>query len=177
MTPIVEKLKEAKLECPIVSCFGNDDYDSIKDTLRTQAKDIIRFLDDELRTFTIRGKKVSVIGSRGVLDNPTFWQSRNIEGIRELYTKRVGILDSLLEEAKTISPFTILLTHYTSTFVTKGYYELFEAKVGIVLHYMPENRLATDFHHCLWHSRSFFTKAGAQASSENGYPHVIASLF
>ncbi len=118
ISPIVEKLKEAKPECPIVACFGNDEYDSIKETLRTQAQNTIIFLDDELKTFTIRGKQVSIIGSRGVLDHPTFWQSRNIKGIRELYTKRVDTLDSLFETAKTISPYTILLTHYTSTYVT-----------------------------------------------------------
>ena len=101
-----------------MACFGNDDYDSIKDTLRTKGQGTILFLDDELATFTIRGKTIAIIGSRGVLDQPTFWQSRNIEDIRELYAKRVLTLDSLFEEAKAISSFTILLTHYTSTYVT-----------------------------------------------------------
>jgi len=53
-----------------------------------------------------------------VLDHPTFWQSRNIKGIHELYSERVVTLDSLLEKAKTISRFTILLTHYTPTYIT-----------------------------------------------------------
>ncbi len=114
----MEKLKEANIDCPIVACFGNDDYDSIKDTLRSIGRDTINFLDDELMTFTIRGKKVSIIGSRGVLDQPTFWQSRNIKGIRELYSERIVTLDSLFEEAKAIDSYTILLTHYASTYVT-----------------------------------------------------------
>ncbi|MHA2405196.1 MAG: metallophosphoesterase family protein [Candidatus Hermodarchaeia archaeon] len=118
ITPVVEKLKEANLDCPIVACFGNDDYDTIKDTLRTQAKDTITFLDDELLTLTMRRKKVSIIGSRGVLDHPTFWQSRNIKDIREQYTRRVETLDMLFEEAKTLSSYIILLTHYTSTYAS-----------------------------------------------------------
>ncbi len=116
MAPLVEKLVEAKLKCPVIACFGNDDYDSIKDTLRKTAGDMVTFLDDELTTFTIRGKTVAVVGSRGVLDQPTFWQARNVQGIRELYEKRVKKLDRLLGKAKAQTPHVILLTHYTPTF-------------------------------------------------------------
>ncbi len=116
MSSLIEKLVEANLTCPVIACFGNDDYDSIKDSLHTRAGDRITFLDDELSTFTIRGKLVAVVGSRGVLDQPTFWQSRNVQGIRELYTKRVKKLDRLLGKAKAKTPYVILLTHYTPTF-------------------------------------------------------------
>ncbi len=116
--PLLEKLKLQKIACPIVSCFGNDEYDSIKDTLRAATNEVITFLEDELKAFTIKGKQITVIGSRGVLDQPTYWQARNIEGVRETYTKRVETLDRLLTEAKSISPYTILLTHYAPSFVT-----------------------------------------------------------
>jgi Icc-related predicted phosphoesterase len=53
-----------------------------------------------------------------VLDQPTFWQSRNIKGIREHYTKRVTTLDTLITKARNKTPYTILLTHYTPTFLT-----------------------------------------------------------
>lgn len=129
--PAINKLNEARLDCPIVACFGNDDYDSIKDSLRRKGQGKIVFLDDELITLTIRDKKVSIIGSRGVLDHPTAWQSRNIQDIRELYTKRVITLDSLFEKAKTISSFIILLTHYTSTYITlKGEVQRDYAQMG-----------------------------------------------
>lgn len=118
MAPLVQKINEANLECPVVACFGNDDYDSIKDTLRATAKGAIIFLDDELVSFTVREKQIVVVGSRGVLDQPTFWQSRNIENIREIYTQRVTKLDRLLTEAKAQTPYTILLTHYSPTFAT-----------------------------------------------------------
>ncbi len=131
ITPVIEKLKEAKLECPILACFGNDDYDSIKDTMRTQGQDTIQFLDDELVTLPIQGKQVSIVGSRGVLDQPTFWQSRNIKEIKEVYTKRLDVLDSLLEKAKALSRYLILLTHYTPTFMTlKGETKRSHAQMG-----------------------------------------------
>ncbi len=127
----MEKLNEAKLNCPVVACFGNDDYDSIKDILRTKGQGTLIFLDDELMTFTIDGMKITVIGSRGVLDHPTFWQSRNIKDIRETYTKRVVTLDSLFKEAKTLSSFIILLTHYAPTFTTlKGELQRDFAQMG-----------------------------------------------
>ncbi|MFX1318912.1 MAG: metallophosphoesterase [Promethearchaeota archaeon] len=131
IAPVIGKLNEAKLECPIFACFGNDDYDSIKDTMRTQGQDIIQFLDDELVTLPIRGKQVSIVGSRGVLDQPTFWQTRNIKGIKEVYAKRLDTLDTLLEQAKALSPYSILLTHYTPTFVTlKGETRRAHAQMG-----------------------------------------------
>ncbi|MFW9830887.1 MAG: metallophosphoesterase [Candidatus Thorarchaeota archaeon] len=133
IVPLVQKLVDAKLRCPAIACFGNDDYDSIKDTLRSAAKDIILFLDDEPISVVIRGKPVVIIGSRGVLDQPTFWQSRNIEGIRESYAQRLNKLDRLLTEAKTQTPFTILLTHYTPTFSTlKGETQRAYAQMGSI---------------------------------------------
>jgi len=35
-----------------------------------------------------------------VLDQPTYWQARNVKGIRDIYTKRVATLDKLLAKAK-----------------------------------------------------------------------------
>jgi len=84
--------------------------------MRDTARDAIIFLDDEMTTLTIRGKDIAIVGSRGVLDQPTYWQARNVAGIREVYTKRLETLDELLAKAKTQTPQTILLTHYTPTF-------------------------------------------------------------
>jgi Icc-related predicted phosphoesterase len=128
---MTQKLLEENITCPVVACFGNDDYDSIKDALRDTARDAIIFLDDEKTTLTIRGKDVAIVGSRGVLDQPTYWQARNVAGIRETYTQRVKTLDELLTSAKTQTSQTILLTHYTSTFKTlKGETQRAYAQMG-----------------------------------------------
>ncbi|MFX0168806.1 MAG: metallophosphoesterase [Candidatus Hodarchaeota archaeon] len=118
LAAIIQKLVEHKISCPVVACFGNDDYDSVKESLRASARDAIIFLDDEMTTLTIRGNDVAVVGSRGVLDQPTYWQARNVAGIREAYTQRVTKIDALLASAKAQTPQTILLTHYTPTFRT-----------------------------------------------------------
>jgi len=116
--PLLSKLKERKLECPIYACFGNDDYEDIEEDLREAARGLINFLDDELEVVTIRGVRVAIVGSRGVLDQPTFWQSRNIPDIRTRYTERVGKLDRLLAEARSKAEHVILLSHYAPTFTT-----------------------------------------------------------
>jgi Icc-related predicted phosphoesterase len=108
----------AKLNCPVFACFGNGEFDSAKHTLRDVAKGAITFLDDELEVIEKEGIRVAVVGSRGALDQPTFWQAHNVSGIREHYTARIGRLDKLLREAWSKADYSILLTHYACTFTT-----------------------------------------------------------
>jgi len=119
MRSLLAELRAAKLSCPVYSCFGNDEFDSVKDTLRDIAKGGITFLDDELAIAELgEVGRVAIVGSRGALDQPTFWQARNIPGIQESYTARIGRLDKLLGEARSQADYTILLTHYACTFTT-----------------------------------------------------------
>lgn len=118
MQPLVEQIVAAELGCPIFAVFGNDDYDSIKEKLQAIASETITFLDDELVSITIRGTRIAIVGSRGVLDQPTYWQSRNIPRIRKQYTDRVTHLSKLLAKASSQADYTILLTHYAPTYVT-----------------------------------------------------------
>lgn len=119
MRTLLAKLKSAKLTCPFYACFGNDEFDTVKDTLRNIAKGVITFLDDELVIAEIgEAGSIGIVGSRGVLDQPTFWQARNVPGIQEHYTTRVGRLKKLLEEARSRADYSILLTHYACTFAS-----------------------------------------------------------
>jgi Icc-related predicted phosphoesterase len=119
MRTLLTKLETAKLNCPIYACFGNSEFDSVKDRLRDIAKGVITFLDDELAIVDLReAKRVAIVGSRGVLDQPTFWQARNVPHVEELYTTRLGRLDQLLREARSQADYSVLLTHYASTFST-----------------------------------------------------------
>jgi Icc-related predicted phosphoesterase len=118
MQPLVDQLVTAELDCPIFAVFGNDDYDPIKDKLKTIASKTITFLDDEIGFATIQETQISIVGSRGVLDQPTYWQARNLPGIRKQYDSRIKYLDKLLFKAKNQSEHTILLSHYAPTFVT-----------------------------------------------------------
>jgi len=103
-----------KINCPIIACFGNTEYgpettDSIK-----QLNPEIKFLEDETLILDIEGTSVGIVGTKGSLDRPTFWQSHNIPRIAEQYRERIGTIDNLLAELKT--DFKILLMHYTPTY-------------------------------------------------------------
>ena len=103
-----------KITCPIIACFGNEEFGpETRMLIENQVPDI-KFLDDEILTLEIDDKSVGILGSLGSLDRPTFWQRNSIPDIAEIYNKRVETIEKLLSEMKT--DFRILLIHYTPTY-------------------------------------------------------------
>jgi len=102
-----------KIDCPIVACFGNNEFGELRDNVKTGISNI-RFLEDETLTLRIAKKSVGIVGTLGSLDRPTFWQSRNIPGIADIYEKRIDRIDKLLWGLRT--DIKILLIHYAPTY-------------------------------------------------------------
>lgn len=104
-----------KITCPIVACFGNNEYQPIRDKLKQRFRDI-RFLDDQ--SILIRAGKVTVgvFGTTGALDTPTPWQKANIPNIEKIFQMRYNMADKHLERMKV--GFRILLSHYAPTYKT-----------------------------------------------------------
>jgi len=92
----------------VIAVPGNEDYDE----LVNKSKNLVRWLNDEHIRISIGGIELDIIGSRGVLDKPTAWQSRNIPNIHEIYEARLKWLRESLGDNK------LLLTHYASTYAT-----------------------------------------------------------
>ena len=105
---------KARVSCPIVCVFGNNEWTS--DHAKYRQKFELEFLDDEDRTFEFGGEKIRIIGTTGSLDEPTWWQRNNLPGIEREYEERVRKLDQLLagDDAR------LLLTHYPPTHATMG---------------------------------------------------------
>jgi len=103
-----------KIDCPIVACFGNEEFGQETRMLVENKVPDIKFLDDEVLTLDIDGKSVGIVGSLGSLDRPTYWQRNSIPDIVSIYSKRVETIEKLLSELKT--DFKILLIHYTPTY-------------------------------------------------------------
>ncbi|MFH7882484.1 MAG: metallophosphoesterase, partial [Candidatus Aenigmatarchaeota archaeon] len=117
-----------KIFCPIVACFGNNEYPDLRKRLREKHKEVI-FLDDESICLEISGIKVGIVGSTGSLDKPTTWQKKNVPDIEKIYEERVKLVDKLLAELK--AEFKILLIHYSPTYKTlKGEREFFYPNLG-----------------------------------------------
>lgn len=116
LKPVIESITR-RFSCPVVGVFGNEEYDDVKDDILKASTKIV-WLDDSSKTFEVDDVKISVVGSRGCLDKPTNWQSRNIPRIREIYNKRLDLISNLLREARRGSDLVVLTTHYPPTYKT-----------------------------------------------------------
>jgi predicted phosphodiesterase len=116
---VVDVLNEY-INCPIIACFGNEDYIQLEEKFISQFKDIL-FLNDSSSILNIKEKRIGVIGTRGVLDKPTSWQAANIPHILGIYQQRLHIIDVLLSdfESKKLSnelDYSLLVSHYAVGF-------------------------------------------------------------
>ncbi len=99
-----------KFSCPKFTVRGNNEYDPYD--VRKFLKEIT-LLEDERVDLKIKGRRISIIGTPGILDRPTRWQRRNIPNIEEMYKKRFERLKKLSEKRSDVM---ILLSHYAVTF-------------------------------------------------------------
>jgi len=111
---VLEALEEAGLDYPIVACFGNEEYEESKEAYLAYER--VRWLDDESLIMELGGLKIGLVGSRGSLDRPTWWQRTHVPGIRALYRRRVKLLDGLL--ARLRADVVVVMTHYAPTYRT-----------------------------------------------------------
>ncbi len=99
----------------ILACFGNEEYDDVKDKLKEMYPEIT-WLDDSSIVLMINGVKVGVVGTRGVLDRPTSWQRKHIPNIYRVYSERLKVIESELKRLRSSVDVLILLTHYVPSF-------------------------------------------------------------
>ncbi len=101
---------------PIYACPGNEDYDESIEKAKNLIRDV-KWLIDEIIELKIRDLPINLIGSKGVLDKPTFWQMRHIKNIREIYEKRLQLLIEMIRKLNDDN-INILLLHYAPTYAT-----------------------------------------------------------
>lgn len=104
-----------KINCPIVSCFGNNEFQELRPTIKSKYPDI-KFLDDEAAVLDIGGVEVGIVGTTGSLDTPTPWQRANVPNVEQLYQSRVALVDRFLQRMRT--QLRIALMHYSPTYKT-----------------------------------------------------------
>jgi Icc-related predicted phosphoesterase len=126
---VLNVLEENHIECPIISCFGNEEYTQIREQIRQVAGNRIRFLEDEDVIVSIDNLKVGIVGSQGSLEKPTPWQADNIDNIDSIYSERINRIQQLLVQLS--SDVKILLTHYPPTYkVLKGEIGFYYPHIG-----------------------------------------------
>jgi Icc-related predicted phosphoesterase len=115
--------------CPIIGCFGNEEYSEIRDQMKVAAGNRIKFLDDSSASLQVGSLNIGIVGSQGSLDLPTPWQAENIPGIEEVYSQRISRLSGIL--GRLVADVRILLTHYPPTYrVLKGERRTFYPYIG-----------------------------------------------
>lgn len=112
--PKVYNVLFGKINCPIIACFGNEEFGPETRTIIENQNPDIKFLDDETLVLEIDNKSIGIVGSIGGLDRPTFWQRNNIPDIYDIYKQRVEKVEKLLSELN--ADFKILLIHYAPTY-------------------------------------------------------------
>ncbi len=113
---VIAVIEESKIQFPIYSCFGNEEFDNLYDKLRELGRGEIIFLNDELISIERKKQTIGIIGTKGSLARPTWWQEKNIPNIREIYKNRIEKIENLLEQLR--FDINILLFHYAPTYQT-----------------------------------------------------------
>lgn len=105
-----------KITCPIIACFGNNEFiPDIRSQLRQKMKDI-RFLDDESLTIKFDITSAGIVGTIGGLDTPTNWQRNNIPDIEKVYERRMNAVERHLHNM--LTRLKIVVMHYAPTYKT-----------------------------------------------------------
>jgi len=113
-----EKIQNAlfgKVTCPIVACFGNTEFQEVREQIKEKYKEI-KFLDDDATILQVGNLTIGIIGTTGSLDEPTSWQKANIPNIENIYRNRVTMVDNLMLRMRT--NLSIILMHYAPTYKT-----------------------------------------------------------
>jgi Icc-related predicted phosphoesterase len=104
-----------KFSCPIVGCFGNNEYNELREKIKQKYTDI-KFLDDDATVLQIGGQIVGIVGTTGSLDTPTPWQKANVPNIESIYQRRIDLVERLLQRMRV--NIKIILMHYAPTYKT-----------------------------------------------------------
>ncbi|MGQ9720119.1 MAG: metallophosphoesterase family protein [Candidatus Jordarchaeum sp.] len=109
-------IKALKVDCPVIAVFGNEEYENLHEDIRKRTSGKIRFLEEETYVLEVEGETLGVVGSKGSLDRPTFWQRKNMSNIWQTYNETREKVGKLVSELKT--DYKCLLLHYAPTYET-----------------------------------------------------------
>jgi Icc-related predicted phosphoesterase len=110
-----------KISCPIVACFGNNEFTESREELKQRIRGI-RFLDDQSMVIPVRlpgamrDTMVGIVGTTGSLETPTPWQRSNVPNIERIYKERVLMVERHFSNMR--ADLRILIMHYSPTYRT-----------------------------------------------------------
>ncbi|MBI2543602.1 MAG: metallophosphoesterase [Candidatus Aenigmarchaeota archaeon] len=107
-----------KFNCPIIACFGNNEFiPDVRDQIKAIIKEM-KFIDDSAISVMTGYDEVGIVGTLGALDSPTRWQKANIPNIEKVYEQRMATVERYLHRMTT--HMKIVVMHYAPTYKTLG---------------------------------------------------------
>ena len=98
---------------PIIGCFGNEEYNEVREDIVSLVGDRMLFLDEKSTIVESNGLKIGIVGTQGSLDKATSWQRRNIPSVKGVFERRARRAESLLKKMDKRVDRRILLMHYS----------------------------------------------------------------
>lgn len=111
----VHNLLFGKVFCPIVACFGNNEFQEFRDLVKRKFREI-KFLDDQSIELKTGNETVGIFGTTGSLETLTPWQRAHMPQLEKTYRLRIELADKHLQRMNT--KIKILLMHYAPTYKT-----------------------------------------------------------
>ncbi len=115
LQPLVRMIKERFPRSRIVAVFGNEDYEDIRERMKSGFREIL-WLDDDFSVFECkqgdREMPVAVVGTQGALDKLTPWQKKHKPQLEKVFRERPVLVERLIMEARKHSSRVVLLSHY-----------------------------------------------------------------
>ncbi len=121
LIPQVVGLLREHYDGPIYACPGNNEFDSSLEEIRAYP-DVV-WLDDESQTITLKGTRLTLVGTKGVRDRVTPWlvwgvtPNPDVEATKKLYKERAVRVERLLSDNSN-APILVVLSHFAPTYQT-----------------------------------------------------------
>lgn len=114
---VLQILEKAGWDCPIFAVFGNREIEEDFERIKRIAGKRITWLEENAAQKTIKGMKVEIIGTRGCLERPTWWQASNVPGVKDMYKERFEKIVGLINNPSK-ADVKILVSHYGLSYKT-----------------------------------------------------------
>ncbi|MEM4718254.1 MAG: metallophosphoesterase, partial [Desulfurococcaceae archaeon] len=112
--PIIDAIQRKYCGPKMIAVFGNEEYRGYEKLYMQVYKEITWLHDSYI---SLNNNELCIIGTRGALDKPTTWQSRNIPGIEKYYNALPYKIEQMAIELRNNGcRKIILLTHYGVTY-------------------------------------------------------------
>ncbi|WFO75420.1 metallophosphoesterase [Desulfurococcaceae archaeon MEX13E-LK6-19] len=115
LKPAYEKTLSLSQGKPIVAVFGNEEYHEYEEEYMRRYEQVI-WLKDNYVILEIKGSKIGFIGTRGALEKPTLWQSKNMPWLSKYYEELPAKIKELATKIRSEVDYLVLVSHYGVTY-------------------------------------------------------------